>query len=780
MQWQMQRPAGRRSPWSAARDALEIEQERWFLWLPVVFGLGIAVYFGLHEEPPLWPLLPAVLAAALLYGAMLRDRGLLIVAGGAVLAAVAGFIAIKIRTEVVRAPVLERAVGPVAVNGWVELVEAAPEARRAPDAPRPRHRGRPAAGAHGRRVRVRTLAADDRLGPGDAIRVRAMLNPPGEPALPGDYDFGRTAWFLGLGAVGYAREPPERITLAAMPWSLRWRAPIERLRRAIGQRIAAALPGETGAIAVALITGERGGISDATNDAFRDSGLLHILSISGLHMVIMGGAVFMLVRALLTLSPAIALRFPTKKWAATAAALAALGYLLISGASFPTVRSYLMISIMYLAVLLDRPAVALRNIALSALLILVIWPESLIDVSFQMSFAAVTGLVAAYEVLRAREEARVEQRGPPGLVRQVLRLTGGILMSTLIASIAVAPFAAYHFHKSQQFAMLANLLAIPICNLLVMPMALLTLVAMPFGLEAAPLWAMGKGIEAMVWCAYAVAGLPGAVTRIPAVPSLAFGLMVTGGLWLALWQSSYRWLGVLPMLLGLAVAPLRPVPHVLVSRDGTVVGFRGADGRIFATGTRSGAFDLARWLEHDGDDRQAEALLRERPRGLDCDWQGCTVVVRGRRIAFGRHPSALIDDCRASEVVIALFAVPQDRGCESAVTSDPAVGRRTQPLLIARQALVSGGAHLIYLDGDGGAPRHTTVAVWRGRRPWSETLRSRGNQSQRQRFEMSQGPTRPVSPADRGGKQDNRPNATAPLAPPASSGPTSPEARENE
>jgi competence protein ComEC len=357
---------------------------------------------------------------------------------------------------------------------------------------------------------------------------------------------------------------------------------------------------------------------------------------------------------------------------------------------------------------------------------------------------------------------------------------GGILMSTLIASIAVAPFAAYHFHKSQQFAMLANLLAIPICNLLVMPMALLTLVAMPFGLEAAPLWAMGKGIEAMVWCAYAVAGLPGAVTRIPAIPSMAFGLMVVGGLWLALWQSSYRWLGVLPMLLGLAVAPMRSVPHVLVSRDGAVVGFRAADGRIVATGTRSGAFDLARWLEHDGDDRQADTLLRERPRGLDCDWQGCTVVVRGRRIALGRHPSALIDDCRGSDVVIALFDVPEDRGCEAVVTSDQGSGRRAQPLLIARQALLRGGAHLIYLDGEGGAPRHATVAVWRGRRPWSETARSRGNQSLRQRFEMSQGPAQPVNPAPRDGKPDNKPGPTVPIAPPASGGPTSPEAREDE
>ena len=161
-----------------------------------------------------------------------------------------------------------------------------------------------------------------------------MLSPPASPALPGGFDFARSAWFQGLGGVGYAREKPAKADIAQpVPFDLRWRSAIERVRQAIGARITAALPGETGAIANALVTGERGAITDATNDAFRDSGLFHILSISGLHMVIMAGAVFLSVRFLLTLWPRLALRFPIKKWAAAAAALGALGYLLISGAS---------------------------------------------------------------------------------------------------------------------------------------------------------------------------------------------------------------------------------------------------------------------------------------------------------------------------------------------------------------------------------------------------------------------------------------------------------------
>ena len=374
------------------------------------------------------------------------------------------------------------------------------------------------------RVRIRTLAETSALKPGDAVRVKATLSPPPGPSLPGDYDFARAAWFSGAGCrrLRHGRGRDRRRTPREPPLSLRLGAAIARVRQAIGQRVLQALPGETGAIANALITGERGGISEATNQAFRDSGLFHILSISGLHMVIMAGAVFLSIRLVLAAIPAIALRYPTKKWAAAGAMAGALAYLLISGAAFATVRSYIMISIMFLAVLLDRPALALRNVALAALLILLVWPESLLDAGFQMSFAAVVALGFG---LRMAARARRGARGldaPRRASRGRVLFFGGIVTSTLVAGLAVAPFGIYHFHNTQQFAILANLAAIPICNLLVMPAALASLLAMPLGLEAAPLWAMGLGIEAMVWCAQAVAALPGAVGRVPAMPTYAF------------------------------------------------------------------------------------------------------------------------------------------------------------------------------------------------------------------------------------------------------------------
>ena len=323
----------------------------------------------------------------------------------------------------------------VEVRGYVEFVE--PKAKRGQRVTlRVASMGDLPPEARPYRVRVSTGKMTPGLQAGSAVYLRATLMPLSEPALPGDYDFARQAWFERLGALEYtcaAAEPDPSV--GPPPWDLRAWAAIERLRAGIAQRVTAVLPRQTGAIAVALITGELGGITDATNDAFRDSGLLHVLSISGLHMAVMAGAVFYLVRLILAAFPSLALVYPIKKWSAAAAIAGTLAYLMISGASFATVRSAIMIAIMFLAVILDRPALALRNVVLAAALILLLFPESLFDVGFQMSFAAVVALISVYEALRGRG-ALISRRGPVTEAHPV------------------------------QYSVLANLVAIPVCDLL--------------------------------------------------------------------------------------------------------------------------------------------------------------------------------------------------------------------------------------------------------------------------------------------------------------------------
>ncbi len=692
-------PVSAPSHWQAAAEE---ERTRFFLWAPVALGLGVASYFSLSSEPGYVTGAALLLAALIVKSALPRATLTAAMAAGAVLAAL-GFMAAKARVEWVRAPVLERILVNVAVTGRVERIE--PKATRGERITiLVETLGDLKAAVRPERVRVRTMKSAGALKPGDRVSFKATLSPPAKPALPGGFDFARLAWFERLGGVGYTFSPilSEPLTQARSPRE-QFFLGVESIRQSIGARVRAGLPGETGSIATALITGERGGISKQTNDAFKDSGLLHILSISGLHMVVMAGAVFFSVRFMLALSPALALRFDIRKWAAMAGILGAIAYLAISGGAFATVRSAITIVIMFGAILIGRPAIALRNVAIAAFVILLVFPESLFDAGFQMSFAAVTGLVATYEAVRQR----FRRRGERHPVLQIGMFFGGIVLSTLVASAAVAPFAAYHFHQSQQYAVLANLIAIPVCNFLVMPAALAALVLMPFGLEQLALWPMGLGIDAMAWCAAKVAALPGATGHIPAIPPLAFVLFAFGRLWLALWQGRQRLLGVAVALAGLALAPTLPRPDALVARGGELVAVRSADGHLSALPARQSKFELERWLEHDGDARAATEVAKAR--GFTCDSVGCVARVKGVVISVARHPAAIADDCGKARVLV--LDVPRPKGCEGAGT------------VIDFFDIWRNGTHALYIEAgaEGAGPqiRVETVAALRGDRPWS-------------------------------------------------------------
>jgi competence protein ComEC len=689
---------------SAAGRALERETDRWFVWIPVAFAGGIVAYFALADEPG------SRLAVAFVVGALglcltLRSAPLGLAIGGASLALALGFADAKFRTEMVRAPVLGHELRYVPVRGFIEQHELRDKGRARltlrvvslADLPPPE---RPY------RVRV-TLPAKgnviDRAGL--FVRLQATLQPPPEPIEPGGFDFARQAWFARLGGTGYATSAVEPVADAPLPpWDIAAWAAVDRLRVAINARIRAALPAETGEIAVALITGEQGGISEETKQTMRDSGLAHILSISGLHMAIMAGTVLWVVRALLALWPALALNYPIKKWAAAAALAAATFYLALSGASVPTVRSWIMMSIMLVAVILERPALTMRNVALAALLILVASPESLFDPSFEMSFAAVVALVALYEWLAAR---RREGLGDVSRLWRSLHrggaLVGGAALTTLVASTAIAPFAVYHFHRMTEYGLIANLLAAPVVSLLIMPMALLALVAMPFGLEVWPLKAMGVGIAVMVWIGKWVAGWPGAVMVLPQISGAALTLIVLGLLWLCLWQTRMRALGLVIAAFGLALAPPSTRPDVLIDRDGATAALRSERGNLIIPPATAASYSVDNWLLADGDPRDASMAASEGTGGaLRCDLLGCIGTVKGKIVALIRHPAALEEDCRIADIVIAPFTVGER--CRAA------------RVIVDRRVLKAGGAQALYIEGL--SIRAVSVASARGRRPW--------------------------------------------------------------
>jgi competence protein ComEC len=417
---------------------LVAERERWPLWIPVFVGSGIGGYFWLTFEPPLAPVL--ALAGAALIAALGALRWQRFVAPAIVIAAVTlGFAAAALQSWWVAAPVLAQRLGPVVVEGRLVAVDPLPEGTRIVVAPSAVERLAPAELPAHLRIRLRK---DTPFIPGDWVRVRAVLMPPPAPSMPGAYDFQRRAWFDRLGAVGFALGAPEAMAPPEGRGPSRWRAALAAVRAAVTARIRAALPGDSGTIAAALITGETHAIPPDEAGHFRDAGLAHILVIAGLHLGMVAAAVFFALRAVLALIPPLALRYPTKKWAAAGALLVIFLYMLLSGATVPSRRAFVMAGLVLLAVIVDRLSLSARAIAFAALVVMLMTPEAAAGASFQMSFAAVAALVAFYEAMRGR---LADWHRHAGALRRFGLYLLGIAFTTVVTTVATMPFTIYDF-----------------------------------------------------------------------------------------------------------------------------------------------------------------------------------------------------------------------------------------------------------------------------------------------------------------------------------------------
>lgn len=704
-------------------EVFAAERDRWLLWLPVAFGAGIGLYFALPEEPPLW------LGLALAFGALLaailgRAQAALLVPAIALVAIGAGLAAAQWRAAMAAAPVLDQRWGPARLDGRVVAVEIRPEGRRVILDTLDLAGMAPARTPAHVRVNLRGRAAEAALRPGERVTLRAILMPPPGPAAPGAYDFQRQAWFDRLGAVGYAVAPPRVIDGVAS--SSGWKLKINALRQRVVERTMAAIPGPAGAIAAALLTGEMGAIPPDVMAAMRDSGLAHLLSISGLHIGLVASIVFVVVRQILALIPRVALAYPIKKWAAVAAFLAITFYTLFATPGVPTQRSWLMTSIVLFAVLIDRTAITMRLVAWAAFAVLALLPESLLGPSFQMSFAAVLALIAAWEVVRERFAS---WRAGGGVARRALVGLAGVGMTTLVAGFASAPYALYHFNRFAAFGLIANLIAVPLTGLWVMPLAVAAALLWPPGLQDWALVPMGWGVEGIIFVAEKVAGWGGAVALLPAMPVWGLIAVTLGGLWLCLWQTRWRLAGVPVLLLGLLSIAFARGPDVLVSGDGKLVAVRGADGLLQLSSDRAAPLTRDSWLRRAGQEEMA--LWPSEGASVDgmlaCDPAGCLYRARGQVVALVRDPAALSEDCAAASVVVAV--VPVRRKCASAEA------------VIDKFSLWRDGGHAVWLER--GGVRIESVRESRGARPWvpkpPEPLARRTPTSERSKFPPAPG-----------------------------------------
>lgn len=641
---------------TAVERRLEAERDQLVLWLPVALGAGIAAWFILPDAIR-WraALLAAGAVAVLALAGWRGGRAGAAVAAGA-LAFACGLGLIWIRAERVAAPVLARP-AVVSLTARVERVDVQPARdqvrlwlgeiawREAP-------RGEPP-----RRIRVNVATRDVPAGvaPGATVSMRARLMPPAPPAVPGAYAFSRAAWFMGLGATGRAIGPVRIVAGGGIG---------EPVRARLSRHIQARLEGSAGGIAAALVVGDVGGIAEADQEAMRRSGLAHLLSVSGLHITAVVGLTMFVAMGVLALSRRLALTGRVPLAAAGIAALAAIGYTLLAGGEVPTVRSCAAALLVLAAMVLGREALTLRLVATGAVAVLLLWPEALVGAGFQLSFAAVTAIVALHENRHVRGwfAPRDEAWG-----WRMARGGASLLLTGVAVEAALMPIAVFHFHKAGLYGALANIVAIPLTTFVIMPLEAGALMLDAIGLGAPLWWLAAQALAVLLWIAHVVADTPGSVTALPAMPSGAFALMVGGLLWLALWRTRWRVWGLLPAAFGAVWALATPAPDLLVTGDGRHAGVRLADGRVALLRERAGDYARDMLAENGGSDGEPVALSEQA--GAVCSRDLCRIDHRdtnGRRWRILATRSAylvpageLIAACRRADVVISERPLPR-------------------------------------------------------------------------------------------------------------------------
>lgn len=668
-------------------------------WLTVAFAGGIACWFAL-DTPWQWT---ATVAAALIAGlgalAIWRDEDeraeLRLAVASLTLVFAAGVATVWIRSELVGAEPIDRPTVTLIEARVLERLEQPAEGRiRLVLAYRDAEAGQ----ARKVRVNVPLAEATPAMAEGAVVRLRARLSPPASPMVPGGYDFARRAWFDGLSATGSVIGSVTVIRTATETGGL------ASVQRRLAAHVRERVGGSEGAIAAAFASGDRGAIKPSEEEAMRDSGLTHLLSISGVHVSAVIAAGYLLALKLMSLWPWLALRVRVPLVAAGVGALVGVGYTLLTGAEVPTVRSCIGALLVLAALAMGREPLSVRMLATAAFLVLLVWPEALVGPSFQMSFAAVLAIVALHESKPVKAFLAPREEG--WLVRQGRRFAMLVVTGLLIEAV-LTPIVLFHFHRAGLYGAFANVIAIPLVTLVSMPAIALGLVLDLAGLGAPAWWVTGQSLDGLLALAHWTADRPGAVRLMPQIGSGTFALFVIGGLWLALWHRRARFLGLVPILAGVVSLMLTPTPDMLVTGDGRQVGIVGEGDRLLLLRETRSEYVRDNLLESAGLAGEPIAL-RDWP-GARCSPDFCTLVLnRGGRdwtllMALSRQrieERALASACEHADIVVA------DRWLPSSC--------RPRWLKADRRYLATNGGLALYLDRG----RIDTVAASQGEHGW--------------------------------------------------------------
>ena len=691
-----------------ARAALwliwETESNRLAIWSPPLLVAGIWAYFALAREPHLAIAIAGLAASLLVAWRFQHHRFFIIIA-----LLMIGFSAAKLRTQWVATPLLRAYTPNVEITGWVRDIEKRGKRQGTIvlDVDTARDL---VSGEVPKRIRFRTtLNPLEPLRIGDMLHLKAHLSPLPRPAIPGGFDFGRQLYFESIGATGVSVQLPTKVE-SDTPWRLVLRRNFHDLRNAIGDRVRAVIKGPLGSFAEALITGERASIPRSMNESLQASGLFHILSISGLHMSLVAGGAFWFARAVLAAFPALALRHPIKKWAAGAAIAIGALYMLLADAGPATERAFIMIAVVFFAVIVDRPAISLHNLAIAAIIILLMQPEQALSASFQMSFMAVMGIAAFFPAFD-RTVQRVRTGRPTGLIASwgkwlALLFIASVATSLIAGGLSAIP-AAHHFGRFSPYGVVANVLALPAVGLIVMPSAMAAVLLMPVGLESIPLLIMERGLEVVMLVSDWVASWELVSDRYPLLPAPAAIALALAAMILCLSVSKLRLLCMPVVALAWFIAA-NPQPFLLIDERAANVAVLSDAGWVPVNG-RGATFSARRWLESFGDvSSVAVAAKRE---GWRCADSVCLAAAQGMTIGYLRRAGEGRTPCPKVDILISEF--PLRRRCK---------GKRAT---IDRFSVWKEGSHSLQIDGSD-LMVLTSKAV-QGLRPWTYESRPRAD-----------------------------------------------------
>ncbi|MDB5490299.1 MAG: comEC/Rec2-related domain protein [Micavibrio sp.] len=696
--------------YKSLEDIFAAQRDHIILWLPVFLGLGICAYFGLKTEPAVGSTLLFLCSAALpWFGALvLRHRteegGAIAILLGLVFVFALGFAAAQMRTVFLAHPILQKDIKFATVEGTIRSVELLEEGKGARVMLKDLRIEHLAPEDTPQQIRL-TVRKDAEIVPGQRIRALAGLKPPSKPVAPGSYDFERDAYFKNIGAFGFSFKAP--VIVSGNTDDGGFAAKLQQYRAMLARRAEAKVSAPESSVVIALLNGDQRALPDSTWDDIRIAGLAHIIAISGANISMAAGIAFFLSRFLMALWPRFALYHPIKVYAAAIAFLAALAYALIVGMNVPTFRALVMTGLVLLAVAVNRSPFSLRMAAMSAFGLLLFYPEFLLGASFQMSFAAVVGLIVFYDLTR---NVWTGLHRSANWFGRIFIYLGGIMVVTVLATIVTAPFSLANFQQFSTYGVIANAVVVPVVDFWIMPLAIVVYFLAPFGLEGWALHGMEAGVHFMLAVAHMIAAWPYAQLHGRVWPVGALGLMVCGVIFTIIWSGRLRWAGLMAVAAGICIVFMqhRP-PDILISSSSKLAMIRLDDGTALLSQRRSDKFSAEIWMKEGGID-QAEIWPRAgvAEKGgvkIACEKDGCMADVKGVRIAFSFNPRTVAQDCRNAMIVIA-NSPAERRDCAAAA-------------LIDRWDLKDKGAHAIWIDAPQATIRNVTQV--QGRRPWVQT-----------------------------------------------------------